>query len=482
MLPMLGPGPAAAQGAPTIEAFPRFDSVEALGFPADSTLTLTIFDDATPVFGPLIEQADPSGNHFFGLDLGDEIFDLVAGHLVRVSDGTTTREVTVEPLSIDLVDLELERVTGTATSGATIEISTFDEAGVHESEFQEVTAGSDGKWEATFTQLTTTTRVHTRIIDTEGDRTAVDRLPPRIAVTIAGYQLGDSVCAGEFTPGTLVTLELVEDGGAGRTIFAGTLPADDNGELCLGIPGDFPVVPGTFVRASDGVYATELLVPEVTLDVIDPFNEVVSGTAAPGTTLNIFLDGISLDEADSLVQADAITGEWTKDLEGIVDITFETGATAYYLDAEGDNARAEKASRFIDVDPTYGLVRASNFAANSNVTFEVWDGPRATGTRLEQVSVADDGFGNAQHETSVPLSGGMVVVATDGLGERSVILPDITIDAVDPVADTASGTAEPLAELGVASHCGLTEQGVAADGDGDWASDYGGDFRHAAFV
>ncbi|HET6360701.1 MAG TPA: calcium-binding protein, partial [Gemmatimonadota bacterium] len=46
----------------------------------------------------------------------------------------------------------------------------------------------------------------------------------------------------------------------------------------------------------------------------------------------------------------------------------------------------------------------------------------------------------------------------------------------------ASGTAEPLAELGVASHCGLTEQGVAADGDGDWASDYGGDFRHAAFV
>ena len=479
----LAAGPAVAQGAPTIEAFPRYDSVEAMGFPADATLTLEIFDGATRVFGPVVEQADPSGNHGFFLDDGgDEPLDLTAGHLVRVSDGTTTKEVTVEPLSIQLVDLELERVTGTATAGKIIEISTFDEAGIHGSEFQEVTPSPGGAWQADFTQLTTTTRVHTRITDTEGDRTAVDRLPPRIRVTMDGYQLGPSVCAGEFASGALVTLELVEDGGAGRTIFAGTLPADDNGELCLGIPGDFPVVPGTFVSASDGVYSTELLVPELTLDVIDPLNDAVSGTAVPGATLSILPDGISLDEADASVQADEVTGEWTKNLSGLADIAIDSGVTAFFFDPEGDNARAEKAGRFLDVDPTYGLVRASNFAANSSVTFEVYDGPRGGGGILvDSGSVPDDGFGNAQFETD-PLTGGMVVVATDGLGERSVVIPDVTIDAVDPVADTASGTAEPLAELGVASHCGLTEQGVTANASGDWSANYGGDFRHAAFV
>ena len=84
-------------------------------------------------------------------DLGS--FELQPGHLVTMTDGTTTKTHTVRSLAVTAVDAVADTVAGTAEPGATVEVGHIhcDETGCYG--FRRVTADENGNWIADFAHV-----------------------------------------------------------------------------------------------------------------------------------------------------------------------------------------------------------------------------------------------------------------------------------------------------------------------------------------
>ncbi len=116
----------------------------------NSTVTFSVYD--APGGGPLIDpvptlQVDENGEAFLGLwDYG---LDLVPGNYVVISDGLLTKELILEALTYDLLDLTEGSLTGTAPEpyGRTVSL------GLGFPEFDwgtDVASDGEGRWAAAY--------------------------------------------------------------------------------------------------------------------------------------------------------------------------------------------------------------------------------------------------------------------------------------------------------------------------------------------
>ena len=90
------------------------------------------------------QTADGSG--YFNFNLWDK-FDLRRGHVVTVSDGTTTKTHTVVDLFVDGVDMTAETVFGRAEAGASVDVWVHGNGGVT------TTVDGSGNWIADFSGM-----------------------------------------------------------------------------------------------------------------------------------------------------------------------------------------------------------------------------------------------------------------------------------------------------------------------------------------
>jgi streptogramin lyase len=144
-----------------------------------SIISLTIEDGAGVVYSDS-QTADTHGEFSFNV----WSIDIVTGHLVTVSDVTTTRSHTVTALTVTNIDTAADRIHGTANPDAQVGVwvNLFDE-GSH----RRVTADSDGNWMADFSNaadgepafdITEITRITAREFDDDGDSTNRQFGPP----------------------------------------------------------------------------------------------------------------------------------------------------------------------------------------------------------------------------------------------------------------------------------------------------------------
>jgi len=459
---------------PLLTVYPQYRSFDAAGFLGDATLDVSVVNNGSEVFSSTA-TSDTFG--FAEVHIAEEI-PLVLGMVVNVSDATTTKELTVSDLVIEFVDLELDRVTGTVTPlplpPAFVDVG-FDDPTLEWMPPQVVAVDALGGWEAQFDTLTTNTTVTAGVVDEDGDRTQTQKPPPAIELSFFGFNRVGGLCAFPFFPRELVSF-LVLDGT--ETVFAGTAPADETGEACIDQESARLVEIRMDVHVTNGVFDKHLAVEQVAINVVDPVNDLVTGIAEPGAWVNVNVNNTS-GGAGEIVQATG-AGTWTADFSGDLVDEF-TDASAYVFDADGDSTRDEKFSRILSVGPTDGHLAVDQFAANTSVTFQVRPTPGVSVSPAGLVTT--DSSGHAQLSVTAPIPAGYEVWASDGLVARSAVVPDFTIDTVDPFADEAAGTGPALERSAVASHCGLTEDGVQAGADGNWSlTGYSGDIQDLAAI
>jgi hypothetical protein len=133
-------------------AYPDEERVDGTGWPWGKTITMTINDPGTPAnpdYSDTTIVAAHPGNitqEWFNIDFHTQ-YDLKAGDIVTVTDGTTVKVHTVTGLKITDANPNANAVSGTAEAGSYVDIAT---CGVEGCVFRTELADLDGNWSANF--------------------------------------------------------------------------------------------------------------------------------------------------------------------------------------------------------------------------------------------------------------------------------------------------------------------------------------------
>jgi hypothetical protein len=434
---------ASAQASPVLVASPNHDWVDGYDWPEGVTIDLYIDDDADLGNGSLFHVSGEigAGEHWINFELGT-VFNIQAGHLVTMTDGTTTKILLVSNLEVTNVDPETDTVSGTADSGSEVHVwieGCGDPCDVR------VTADS-GTWLVDFPDgtLVPGTWYPAEQENEDGDRTQVPWLVsnPRFDTNVTGNWVG----ANEFPTSTEVTVSVYE---ADLTTlrFDDTQSTDQFGNAwfdfwALGLG---PLEPRNFVVVNAGTFTKDLVIADLTLDVFDPETDEIFGTAPLGATVRV--DVCAGDDCESLTVSPDSSGNWIADAWSI-DVTPNAWYAAFITDADGDSTMAELSPPtpmpFLEVNITGGggWVRANDLWEYDEVAIAVFESEGSDDVKCSGTLGVDE---NGSVELNcwesgiesydyVELSEGAEVI------KELLVLP-LTLDIFDPDADLISGTA-----------------------------------------
>jgi hypothetical protein len=436
---------------PTFTVAPDDDWIGSMSrWTPGSTVSLTIEDGSGVVYADS-QTVDSMGNFNFNLW---EAFDVERGHIVTVSDGTTTKIHTVIDLFVDGIDVTADTVYGRADPGTQVDVW------LHQDDSNlTVTADGAGNWVAHFSGLTDLTYLsdgNSMQSDDDGDGTSVFWASPRFSVSPDDDWVGPMT---RWTPGSTVSLT-IEDGSG--IIYADSRTVAGDGYFDFNLWNVFDVQRGHIVTVSDGTTTKTHTVIDLYVDGIDADADMVFGHGIPNWPVDVFVH----DHETMLTVAADDTGAWNADFSGLVDITFGIHGDAQQLDDDGDGTTAPWSVRnpTIVVYRDQGSLRGEQFEPFATVTIGI------DGVPVGSVTTDEGGHFWFNHDVAI----GQVVTADDGTTVKSHVVTSHTIGVVDHVANTASGTAVPLSVVTVeieGSPVNIHRE-VQADAGGVWFTDF----------
>jgi len=465
------------KGPSTIRASLNFDGVNANGFAPNGTATLTI-SDGSGELDTATKTADANGNAFFNR-FQDHDVDLAPGLVVEVTDGTTTKDLTLVPLAITAVDPVANEVSGTATDGTVVDVHVNEPGGGNAHE-QATAAG--GVWTATFAfNFSAGAFVDATVSDLEGDSTAFDKPPAQIHASLTH----DNVGAQGFEPNDTVHFTIREADPGNEILAEGDKLTDGNGNACCFDrfqDHNVDLAPGMKVEATDGSATKDLVLAPLTIETVDAGAGTVSGTAPDGALVDVYVN--EPGGGGQHVQASAPAGFWTATF---APFSAGAGVSAQLPDEDGDRTQFDREQASIHSSLTFDNVHANGFAPNDTVHFTIKAADNVT--VLAEGDKPTDGNGNAccfdrGQDHDVDLVAGLNVEATDGVVTKTLELAALTIDTVDAGANTVSGTAPDGALVDVNVNepgGGGAHMQVTAVG-GAWTAAFSFDFSSAAGV
>jgi len=255
---------------------------------------------------------------------------------------------------------------------------------------------------------------------------------------------------------------------------------------------EFQLAPGQLVTLDDGTLQKELTITTLTVTLVDPAADTISGTADPDAQVSVhaFGDG---EDAERFPTADA-GGYWLADFsepgddpleDTVIDIApCQVSFWVLDHDSDGDSTAVfwPYDPRF-EVRPSAGHVSGKGWLEEATVTLSIYD---SEGTELlytaSQVAAPDEwqwhatsvSFDLPEDPEGFEIEPGQIVRMNDGVSFKEHVVPDIAVTNVDVNADVVLGTAAPSAELVVR----IWEEGfqssreVQASSDGLWVADF----------
>ncbi len=277
----------------------------------------------------------------------------------------------------------------------------------------------------------------------------------------------------QWPVGATLTVTIDDPATTASPDFQSTVTAFEAQEGTSGFGQEFDYVtkPGDVCVVTDGTTTKTLIVPAITIEAVDVATDTLRGTAAPGAHV-----GVEVPGADTQVTADA-AGDWTAEFSGLADIV--AGAVVDALERDEDGDLAVAGWRW----PSFELTL---YQDRTNIYFARWpvgdaltvtiDDPatsispdyQSTATAVED-QPGSKGFNQDFEYVAKP---GDVCVVTNGSITKTLTIAAFTIEAVDVVADTVRGTAEPDAELRV--EAGDSYRVATTDARGTWIVDFSG--------
>jgi ABC-type branched-subunit amino acid transport system substrate-binding protein len=299
-------------------------------------------------------------------DFGRANFPLEPGDILMASGMGISKRLIIPPLTITTLDLEADTVAGTANPGATVEVCTNPNNCIR----RYATADSRGNWLANFhtpgteweeqetvdIQSGTTGRVTER--DEDGDRTSADWHAP-YAPFIEVYPEDDEVVGANWPAETIATLtiddpttQISPDYRAERLVHPYGYEDKDT-VVAFRLTGLFDIHPGQIITLSGGTTSKSVTVTGIRVSAFNPGTETISGTAVPGSDLNLDVCGPrGIAGCISRHEVADVTGQWSEDVSMPGDEDFEqdtlhlqpgsTGTTIQF-DGDGDSTRVRLA-------------------------------------------------------------------------------------------------------------------------------------------
>ena len=446
---------------PHFNVFHEWDALELWGWP-DGTDVNVVIDDPDTSGLPDIDQTytidadegDPSFHAW--INVGD-FYNVEPGDIVTLTGQTGSRTHTVHNLAITSVDVDLDIVDGTSEGGETVYVWA-DDAGDKVVTIE----NSPSEWQADFA-LVYGDIIHlgssgqAEIRDEEGNATAVKwyvPVPSNPHFTIfPDWEWFDGL---DWPEGAAVTIIV---GGKPEC----TVVAENPGNFFNGpFPAGCDVVIGDTVTFTNGETIRTHIVQNLAISDVNTTTDTVTGVADPGAQLHVWVH----EYRDEAHQVDTIaddSGNWSANLgaKGL-DLTEGVGGRAQILDDEGNATEMEWSvptppNPWLIAFPEYDAVEAWEWPDGATVYLTIDDLTTPDNPDYAQKGVMDvttwgDPRTYVLFEFSYNLKPGDVVTVTDLEIARTHVVQNLSVTAVDEVAETVAGTADTGAVVDVWPH------------------------------
>ncbi len=471
---------------PYLEAQPQNDWVNGRQWDDGAVITLSIDDPAIPGAPDYTDSQiayipdwDPSQTAVeFNLQ---GVFDLKAGDIAVMSDGTITKTHVVANLSAVNYDLDADTISGVADPDLLFDIWAHDDCCWN----LQVQADAAGNWTADLSQfgydLQPGSDGAMGWSDDDGDNTWVGWHVNN--PTFAVRTDGDNVNGWEWQANDQVTITL--DYGPSFTA-----PTDEWGYFDIHLEGAYDIVPGTYVEVTDGVIVKDHTVTNLTITAVDVDADTVTGTASPGGQVQVWTDCWEEGCVNRSATADG-NGDWSVDFsvpggeseEQTADIQPGSWVDSGEWDDDGDNTNFG-----LNVpNPNFAVhlfdaqVEGWEWPLGADVTMTIDDpatpqNPDYTDTQTVVVADWDPSQTDVRFDFNYVyfIAPGHIVTLSDGVTTKTHTVIDLGITDVNEDADTVSGTAVPDSQVDawICDDWGCANRHVLADPTGSWLADF----------
>jgi hypothetical protein len=303
-------------------------------------VTAYVDDDGNPGNGGVVYTADTWAeidelNPHMGYVRFDLDIDLTAWQYVTLTDGVVTKVHQVTDLVVTEIDVDADTISGTATVDSTISVSVHEPGGGYNIQ---TTVDGNGNWIVNFSgiyNIQPGSSGEAIQYDEWGNATYKHWSIPTFNV----FPITETVHATGWPLGASVTLTIDDpSNGPGtdytETQIVGAAPWNPD-EIGLGflLHDSFDVQAGHIISLTDGVITKIHTVTNLMITGTNPDTDKVSGTADPGSVIDLFIHGVR--GFDLHVTADG-NGNWFADYSGIYDLQPGTVGGATEEDEDGE--------------------------------------------------------------------------------------------------------------------------------------------------
>ena len=307
--------------APCFVVAPQYNVVEVYNWTPDSIVKLV-------VDGTLVAEStsNAEGRVTFGYE--GPHFDISAGQLVKVTGGGIIMKHTVANLKIKSINTLTDTITGKAAPGSEVIVG-IPGYPMGFSISKNVTTGADGIWLAEFSGLADIgpgESIGVKQFDGNGNATWMEWYTPD--PKIYAYYAEDEISGWGWWPGSKVTLTVGS--------YTASITVNNRGTFVFALSGILDIQRWDEIVVSDGTLIKQLWVSDLTITTIDETADTVSGTADPGSTIEILAfekDASSGYFKSAIANEDGI---WTVNYSGVVEIGSGTHGWVEQADGDGD--------------------------------------------------------------------------------------------------------------------------------------------------
>lgn len=275
-----------------------------------------------------------------------------------------------------------------------------------------------------------------------------------------------------YRPASMVTVSVYETKDSSDPVVVINRLSDASGNVEIqSWEHDWDIEPGNYMVATDGMITDNLVMEDITLDVFDPDNDIISGTTSPNRRVSIGVGGESGEYWMDVVSDP--DGVWSGKFSSVFDITPDMWASGNIYDEDGDITAAHNSGpalgpRFV-VFPEWEWFDGNDWPDGAVVTISVDNKPECS-TEKESW----DGFFNGSFGEGCNIETGDKVTFTDGKILRTHIVRRLADVAVDSVTNIVSGKADEGETVYVWPHGTGPEVPVTVDASGIWQVDFTG--------
>jgi hypothetical protein len=462
--------------------------ISADGFPPDTEVTVDVYEDefSSELRFSATLTTDEYGSAWF--DFWEQ--GLYPDNYVEVTGAGFTKGLVVQPLTLDVFDPEADIISGTADPGTPVRVDVWVDDTNNAS--LEVITDIDGNWIADFNtiepdgyDLLEEAWYAAFIDDEDGDATMAELPPPPPLPWIEANITADWIEVFEFPPSSTVTISAYELPGDEDPKCEETIESFEEGYAHVDC-WEAGLEPGDLVVATDGETTKELLLVPLTIDVFDPENSLIEGTAGGEAfvVVNVYNPPPEDTFASLEVQADS-DGNWSAEFTDFT-MTLDTWYMAYIYDEDGDATIAELTPTpmpFILAWPEWDLVYGIGFPNGVTVDLIIDDdedptnppvytasgvtGPAPWNPSETLVEFALDGIVDLHHGHTV------VLIYEDVVKVHVVTV--LKVVTVRPYVDRIIGIAEPFSGVDIwVQEDPEISISVEAGQYGVWVADFSG--------